>query len=194
MDVQLIFEFGVEWIWIQLYGVAWNRGRKSAPLRPLGATPNSHPCGLCTSKCMHGMNQTEAEYSKHGMRSIRASLSQIGPVVWRYNQISIVHAHNRSRDLSYKFIMVPKQCPLLRSTFSYLICCATCFGSRDNSKYRTYPLTEPPTNLCTSYTWPRSDFHRLFDSGFAPSALSIRLNSGWHWHDSVGVNAVWRFC
>ena len=35
----------------------------------------------CTSKCMHGMNQTEAEYSRHGKRSQRASLSQIGPVV-----------------------------------------------------------------------------------------------------------------
>ena len=23
MDVPLIFEFGVEWIWIQLYGVGW---------------------------------------------------------------------------------------------------------------------------------------------------------------------------
>ena len=34
-----------------------------------------------TSKCMHGMNQTEAEYSRHGKRSQRASLSQISPVV-----------------------------------------------------------------------------------------------------------------
>ena len=34
-----------------------------------------------TSKCMHGMNQTEAEYSRHGKRSQRASLSQIGPGV-----------------------------------------------------------------------------------------------------------------
>ena len=33
------------------------------------------------SKCMHGMNQTEAEYSSHGKRSQRASLSQIDPVV-----------------------------------------------------------------------------------------------------------------
>ena len=36
---------------------------------------------IFTSKCMHGMNQTEAEYSRHGKRSQRASLSQIGPVV-----------------------------------------------------------------------------------------------------------------
>ena len=36
---------------------------------------------LVTSKCMHGMNQTETEYSRHGKRSQRASLSQIGPVV-----------------------------------------------------------------------------------------------------------------
>ena len=47
----------------------------------------SHPCYKVdralnnTSKCMHGMNQTEAEYSRHGKRSQRASLSQIGPVV-----------------------------------------------------------------------------------------------------------------
>ena len=34
-----------------------------------------------TSKCMHGMNQTGAEYSRHGKKSQRASLSQIGPVV-----------------------------------------------------------------------------------------------------------------
>ena len=34
-----------------------------------------------TSKCMHGMNQTETEYSRHDKGSQRASLSQIGPVV-----------------------------------------------------------------------------------------------------------------
>ena len=34
-----------------------------------------------TSKCMHGMNQTEAEYPRHSKRSQTASLSQIGPVV-----------------------------------------------------------------------------------------------------------------
>ena len=61
--------------------------------------------------------------------------------------------------------MVPKQCPFRRPTFWYLVCCATCLGSRDNSKYHTCP-----------HTWPKSDFHRLFDSGFAPSALSLRLN------------------
>ena len=33
-----------------------------------------------TSKCMHGMSQMEAEYSRHGKWSQRASLSQIGPV------------------------------------------------------------------------------------------------------------------
>ena len=26
MDVPLIFEFGVEWIWIQLYGLGWKWG------------------------------------------------------------------------------------------------------------------------------------------------------------------------
>ena len=34
--------------------------------------------------------------------------------------------------------MVPKQCPFRRPTFWYLVCCATCLGSRDNSKYLTY--------------------------------------------------------
>ena len=33
-----------------------------------------------TSKCMHGMNQTEAEYPRHSKRSQTASLSQISPV------------------------------------------------------------------------------------------------------------------
>ena len=44
--------------------------------------PATHQISIYfTSKCMHGMNQTEAEYSRHGKRSQRASLSQIGPVV-----------------------------------------------------------------------------------------------------------------
>ena len=34
--------------------------------------------------------------------------------------------------------MVPKQCPFPRPTFWYLVCCATCLGSRDNSKYHTH--------------------------------------------------------
>ena len=45
------------------------------------------PLCLNTSKCMHGMNQTETEYSGHGKGPQRASLSQIGPVVlevWPY--------------------------------------------------------------------------------------------------------------
>ena len=51
--------------------------------------------------------------------------------------------------------------------------------------------TQPPTYLPT---WPRSDFHRLFNSGFAPSALSLRLNSWSHAsHDSDGGNAVYIF-
>ena len=33
-----------------------------------------------TSKCMHGMNQTEDEYPRHSKRSQTASLSQISPV------------------------------------------------------------------------------------------------------------------
>ena len=44
-------------------------------------------------------------------------------------------------------------------------------------------------------TWPMSEFHWLFDSGFAPSALSLRLNSWSHaWHDADGGNAVYIFC
>ena len=34
----------------------------------------------------------------------------------------------------------------------------------------------PNTIYTYMHTWPKSDFHRLFDSGFAPSALSLRLN------------------
>ena len=36
---------------------------------------------------------------------------------------------------------VPKQCPFRRPAFWYLICCATCLGSRDNSKYHTHICT-----------------------------------------------------
>ena len=44
-------------------------------------------------------------------------------------------------------------------------------------------------------TWPISEFHRLFDSGFAPSAHSLRLKSWSHaWHDPDGGNAVYLFC
>ena len=55
---------------------------------------------LCrrTSKCMHDMNQTEAEYLRHSKRSQTASLSQIGPVVLEISP-DIVHVQNRSRDL-----------------------------------------------------------------------------------------------
>ena len=38
--------------------------------------------GLGTSKCMHGMNQTEAEYPRHNKRSWTASLNSISPVVF----------------------------------------------------------------------------------------------------------------
>ena len=50
-----------------------------------------------------------------------------------------------------------------------------------------YPATQIPT-------WPRSDFHRLFDSSFAPSALSLRLNSWSHaWHHADEGNAIYLF-
>ena len=67
-----------------------------------------------TRKCMHDMNQTEAEYPRHSKRSQTASM---------------------------------KQCPFRRPTFWYLICCSTCLGSRDNSKYHTQPPTFPPTYI-----------------------------------------------
>ena len=55
--------------------------------------------------------------------------------------------------------MVPKQCPLLRPTFWYLICCSTSLGSRDNSKYHTYIPTHPPTHMTqvgfSSIVWLR---------------------------------------
>ena len=37
-----------------------------------------------------------------------------------------------------------------------------------------YIHTYPPIYIPT---WPNPDFHRLFDSGFAPSALSLRLKN-----------------
>ena len=56
--------------------------KQSSFLRTVASfTKNKPPKAIITSKCMHGMNQTEAEYSRHGKRSQRASLSQIGPVV-----------------------------------------------------------------------------------------------------------------
>ena len=36
---------------------------------------------LVSAMCMHGMNQTEAEYPRRSKRSQTASLIQIGPVV-----------------------------------------------------------------------------------------------------------------
>ena len=59
--------------------------------------------------------------------------------------------------------------------FWYLVCWATCLCSRDNFKYHTYIHihTYPPTIHIR--TWQKSDFHWLFDSDFAPSALSLRL-------------------
>ena len=37
--------------------------------------------------------------------------------------------------------MVPKQCPFRRPIIWYLVYCATCLGSRDNSIYHTHPPT-----------------------------------------------------
>ena len=61
------------------------RGGWNPPLLLIGLSSFSYffrflrPLWTNTSKCMHDMNQTEAEYSRHGKRSQRASLSQIGP-------------------------------------------------------------------------------------------------------------------
>ena len=46
-----------------------------------GQNSNSRPLASRMSKCMHGMNQTEAEYPRHSKRSQTASLSLIGPLV-----------------------------------------------------------------------------------------------------------------
>ena len=53
MYLPLAFEFGVEWIWSQLYGVCWNRGRKCAPWRPLVLTPERFT-GLEVHGCRNG--------------------------------------------------------------------------------------------------------------------------------------------
>ena len=55
----------------------------------------------------------------------------------------------------------------------YLICCKII----PNTIHTQLPIHTQPHNIPT---WPRSDFHRLFDSGFAPSALSLRLNNTTH--------------
>ena len=57
--------------------------RRSKSCRPLtfSTMSVSNPVLLLsTSKCMHGMNQTEAEYSRQYLR-VSEYLSQIGPVV-----------------------------------------------------------------------------------------------------------------
>ena len=63
--------------------------------------------------------------------------------------------------------MVPKQCPFRRPTIWYLVYCATCFGSRDNSKYHTYPPTHPPTNM-TQVGFPSIVWLRLRAFGAQP--------------------------
>ena len=89
------------------------------------------------------------------------------------NQISTAHAHNWSYELSYKIIMVPKQCPLLRYTFWYLICCAACFGSRDNSKYHTNHLPSHPQ------TYALHDRDRIFFDCLTPASRLRRSASVW---------------
>ena len=47
------------------------------------------------------------------------------------------------------------------------------------------------------HTWPEPIFYRLLDSGFAPSALSLRLNKQlcqWHEVDVRGVVCFLKFC
>ena len=43
--------------------------------------------------------------------------------------------------------MVPKQCPLLKPTFLYLIRCATCLGLGDNSNEIPYTPSHPHTHM-----------------------------------------------
>ena len=58
--------------------------------------------------------------------------------------------------------MVPKQCPFQRPTFWYLVCCATCLGLRDNSKYHTYPHTyiHDPSRISIDCLTPASSLRR----------------------------------
>ena len=71
--------------------------------------------------------------------------------------------------------MVPKQCPRLRPIIWYLFCCARCLGSQDIVQNHTHIHTYIHTHIHD----PAPSFigHRLFDSGFAPAALSLRLNN-----------------
>ena len=58
--------------------------------------------------------------------------------------------------------------------FWYLICCATCLGSRDNSKYHTYTLHSHPHTLMTEIGF--SSIVRLWLRAFGaqpPSELVI---------------------
>ena len=81
----------------------------------------------------------------------------------------------RSRVSCWKFVLVPKQCPRLRPIIWYLFCCARCLGSQDIVQNHTHIHTYIHTHIHD----PAPSFigHRLFDSGFAPAALSLRLNN-----------------
>ena len=72
--------------------------------------------------------------------------------------------------------MVPKQCPLLRSTFWYLICCATCFSSRDNSKNHTGIHTHLPSHPQTYVLHERD---RIFIDCSTPASRLRRSASIW---------------
>ena len=69
--------------------------------------------------------------------------------------------------------MVPKQCPFRRPTIWYLVYCATCLGSRDNSKYHTYTHTyeyiHDPSRISIDCLTPASRLRRL--------SLRLELNS-----------------
>ena len=56
----------------------------------------------------------------------------------------------------------PKQCPFGRPTIWYLVYCATCLGSRDNSKYHTYPPTHihDPSRISIDCLTPASRLRR----------------------------------
>ena len=65
--------------------------------------------------------------------------------------------------------MVPKQCPFRRPTIWYLVYCATCLGSRDNSKYLTHIHT-----YMTQVGFPSIVWLRLRAFGAQPPSELLR--------------------
>ena len=68
--------------------------------------------------------------------------------------------------------MVPKQCPFRRPTVWYQVYCATCLGSRDNSKYHTY--IHDPSRISIDCLTPASRLRR------SASVWIIHLCTSWN--------------